>query len=162
MLGMDKLSARACRLWLAALLAAALLGLWVGGHAPPAGSLDDWDIPQLAAYLNRQGLALRLVSTSKEGANREKAFLTTTGQGWEDFNCLPKDPRQLHHWRGTLYCEWCPPGHEGSDLAFPPAEDCLVVGPFVLFGDRQLLDHVRALLAGHVPRDPEPPHRGGA
>jgi hypothetical protein len=164
MLGMGKLSSRVSPAWLAAFLAGALLAVWVGGgRAPPGGTLDGWDVPRLAAYLNRQGLGLHMVSASKDGANQQAAFLTTTGKGWEDFNRLTKDPGQVHRWQGTLYCEWGSWGHEGSILGFPPPEDCWIIGPFLFFGDRELLARVRAALTEFVPHDPDsPPPRPGS
>jgi hypothetical protein len=146
----NELSGRACWPLLAALLAGALLAVWArqrtSGPAAPAPPLDGWDIPRLAAHLNGEGLGLRMVATQKDGAVHQTAFLTTTGKGWEDLNRLPKDLNQINRWQGTLYCERVPGGDGWPGLAHPSDDCCLVVGPFLLYGDRELLGRVRAAL----------------
>jgi hypothetical protein len=154
MLGVSKLSWRACWPLLPALLAGALLTVTMAqrrdGAATPAVSLDDWDIPQLAAYLNDEGLGLRLVSTQKDGVIHHTAFLTTTDQEWIDLNHLPKTRQKIDRWQGSLYCERSPFG-DWSNQTHQWGDCCLVVGPFLLFGDRELLDRVRAALTPLVP-----------
>jgi hypothetical protein len=143
--------------WLvpAALLVAALLAAWAGrrpvGPARPVGPLDDWDIPRLVAYLNGQGLGLRAVSTQKEGTVGPTAFLTATGQEWDDFNRLPKDARRIGRWRGILYCERGAGGEARSGLIRQWDDRSLEAGPFLFFGDPDLLALVRAALAPLAP-----------
>ena len=146
MLGASKLSWRMCGLLLV-FVAGALLVVGVGrrkdGRATPAVPLDDWDIPQFAAFLNERGLGLRLVSTMKGGDARYTAFLTTTDLEWENLNHLVKDAKRINEWRGTLYCErergndnwWLLTRHWGANY--------LIVGPFLLYGDPELLVLVR-------------------
>jgi hypothetical protein len=133
-------------------LAGALLIHCVGqrrdGPAPVAGPLDDWDIPRLVAHLNGQGLGLRVVSTLKGRVGSDRtAFLTTTDQGWEELSRLIRGRSQIDRWRGTLYCERGPAGGDWDDLKRQWGDCCLVVGPFLLFGDRELLGRVRAALS---------------
>ena len=147
--------------WLASvLLAGALLvhcvGQRTGSPATAAAPLDDWDIPRLVAYLNGKGLGLRMVSTRKDGVINQTAYLTTTNKGWEDCNPLRKDRQKIDLWQGTLHCElWRGTLHRERGLSRDDLSDqphlwgdcCLVVGPFLLFGDRELLSRVRAALS---------------
>jgi hypothetical protein len=148
--GVSKLPWRACRPLLPVLLVGALLAFTVGQRgrhpATPAVPLDDWDVPQLVAYLNEQGLGLRMLATGPHGVTDRTAFLTTTDREWADLNTLSKDPRRIDRWRGTLYCERCPGGENRSDLIHQWGDRCLVAGPFLLYGDRELLDRVGAAL----------------
>jgi hypothetical protein len=150
MLGVSKLSVRAAAL-LPALLAAALLAVAVwqrpDGPPQPAMRLDGWDVPRLAEHLNEQGLGLRLVAAGEGAAVARKAYLTRTGKGAADFNLLAKDPGQAHVWRGSLYCERGPAGADWSQLRRQWGGCCLAAGPFILFGDPDLLAQARAALA---------------
>jgi hypothetical protein len=147
----SKLSGRAGRPFLAALLGGALLAvaLWQrpDGPAPPDRALNDWDIPQLVSYLNGNGLGLRLVPAQKGGASCQEAFLTTTDREWIDLNELPKIHERMHDWQGTLYCQRNAGGYDLSGQMDYWGDCCLAAGPFLLFGDRELLARVRAALS---------------
>lgn len=138
---------------LAILAASALVIVWIPHKSrlpasPPP--LSDWNIPQLAAYLNGEGLTLRLVSTRKDGWVGDSAFLTTTDKKWAELNLLFKHPHLIGRWRGTLYCEKNP---AGADLARVGGDYTLVVGTFLFYGDPELLARVRAALTPLVPAD---------
>ncbi len=148
----SKLSLWAFRLLASVLVTGALVVHCVGRRtaspATPARPLDGWDIPRLVAYLNGKGLGLRVVSTLKGGGGTEvMAFLSTTDRGWEELTRLPRDRSQVGRWRGTLHCERGPGGGDWADLQRQWGDCCLVVGPFLLFGDRELLGRVRAGLS---------------
>jgi hypothetical protein len=149
MAGVSKLSWRVCWPLVPAVLTGALLAVPLGqrggGSAPRAVSLDDWDIGRLVTYLNGEGLRLRRVSTQRRGVSPLRAYLTTTAKEWLDLDSLPKDPDRIARWRGTLYCERGPADH-WPDLQGQWGDCCLVVGPFLFFGDRELLGRVRAAL----------------
>ncbi len=148
MVAVCKLAARAWRPLLIVLVASAALALCSrqrkSGPPTSAVALDDWDIPRLADYLNRKGVPLRLVATQNNGTIRHNAFLTTTDKEWDDLSRPVKDPRWIGRWRGTLYCERNP---EGDDLARQWGDCYLEVGPFMFFGDPELLARVRTVLA---------------
>jgi hypothetical protein len=150
----SKGAARASWALPAVVLAGLLLAIWVGlprrGRAPTAAPLDEWDIPQLVSYLNGEGLGLRLVATQKDGVIHTTAFLTTTPKGWEDLNRLQRGRTRIDQWQGTLHCERGPGGEAWADLARQWGNRALVVGPFLLYGDRELLGRVRHALAAHV------------
>lgn len=144
-------------LWLCAALllsaAAFPLGRWAAkGNATGATpDLDKWDLPRLNQHLNRQGLALRLVATSPAQGVSSNAFLTRTQQGAEELGNLPKVAERVASWRGTVYCErTCSPA--ARDVQIDLWGDCCwSVGPFLFFGDRELLAEVRACLEGSAP-----------
>jgi hypothetical protein len=114
------------------------------GSAPAARSINDWDIAELAIYLNRNGIEVRLRTTPKNGPLGRSAYLTTTTKEWNDLSSLIKDPKHMQGWRGTLYCERVGEGKPYIELW---GNYCLVVGPFLLYGDPELLDRVRSALA---------------
>jgi hypothetical protein len=78
----------------------------------------------------------------KGGDARYTAFLTTDIE-WENLNRLVKDSKRINEWRGTLYCE----RERGNDnwwsLTQQWGANYLIVGPFLLYGDRELLVLVR-------------------
>lgn len=159
MVDVNKLGARTYKPLLIVLLAGAVFAVWIGRHKSgfqtSAETLDAWDIPRLAAYLNDKGLSLRMVATLKEGTLRDirysnKAFLTTTDKQWDDLTRLAKTPAWIGRWRGSLYCERNP---AGDDLARKWGDCYLEVGPFVFFGDPELLSHVRDALAPLLPSE---------
>jgi hypothetical protein len=144
---------RTCWLLLPALLAGVLLVFSTGQRrdhtASPVVPLHDWDIPRLVAYLNDEGLGLRLVVTDKDGVVCPNAYLTTTSKGWEELNALVKQPEQIERWQGILYCEHAQClGATWPSLTQHWGDCCLVVGPFLFFGDPHLLGRVRAALTG--------------
>lgn len=113
------------------------------GRATPVVPLDDWDIPQLVAYLNGKGLGLRMVPTQKDAATCQAAFLTTTDKEWDELSRLAKNQALIGQWRGTLYCKR---NMGGEELAFLWGDYHLVVGPFLFFGDIELLERVQTAL----------------
>jgi hypothetical protein len=106
--------------------------------------LDDWDVPRLVDHLSKQGLELRVVSTQNRSTSLHNAYLTTTDKKWGELNHMLKVPEQAEGWRGTLYVER---SHDTDVRAFYWGDCCLVAGPFVFFGDRDLLARVRAVLS---------------
>lgn len=107
--------------------------------------LNDWDVPALVEHLDRAGLKLRLCSPRKDGAITRFAYLTTTDKTWADLSCLRRnDSRGFQEWRGTVFCER---SNKDWQLAFDPRDErYLEVGPFVFYGDVELLERIRVLL----------------
>lgn len=132
-----------------ALAASALLAMSIDSrqrHPADKSPLHDWDIPQLVGHLNEAGMGLRLVSVQKYGEPSRAAFLTTTEQKWQRLNRLVKSPHFIDRWQGTLYCERGPGGKAWTDLSRQWGDYVLVVGPFLFYGDPQLLVQVKAVL----------------
>ena len=116
-----------------------------GGERPP---LDDWDVPRLVDHLRKEGLQLRVVPTHKGGVPRYNAYLTTTDKKWEEFNHMCKVSEQMARWRGSLYVER---SNYPATRAEYWGDCCLAAGPFVFFGDRDLLVRVRNVLGESLP-----------
>jgi hypothetical protein len=122
----------------------------LAGPTPPLPPLDQWDIPTLADHLNRAGPEVRLRPVQKNGTFSQSAFLTTTDKNWFDLNALGKDPRWIHKWRGTVYCE-LRGGADSADLLRLWGDQGWSAGPFLFYGDAELLDRIRAALAPLAP-----------
>jgi hypothetical protein len=128
-----------------------LIGLPIGwayfrnNHAPPVSvAMEKGDIQSLVSHLDSRGLSLRLVHTDRNGkAPLYNAFLTSTPRTWEELNRLFKFPEHAHHhsnWRGVVYCERLSRGFTRDLAAW---EDCgMQIGPFLFFGDPELLDRI--------------------
>lgn len=112
-------------------------------------SLDEWDIPKLADYLNRAGLQVQLCSSQKSGWITRNAYLTTTPKSWDELNRLGINPgpSRIHEWRGVVYCERLGKGEPGFNLLC----HSLVVGPFLFYSDSELLRRIEAILAPSRP-----------
>jgi hypothetical protein len=108
--------------------------------------MKGWDIPRLAGYLNEKGLNLRLRPTQESGPIATSAYLLTDERPWLELNRLVKTPEFMEPWRGTLYCEWGGEGRRWNNLASQWGDCHLIAGPFIFFGDRELLARVRAVL----------------
>jgi hypothetical protein len=60
---------------------------------------------------------------------------------------MPKVRERIHSWRGTLFCLRKSGENDWSDLVLSWGDCCLEAGPFLFFGDRELLARVRAALS---------------
>jgi hypothetical protein len=136
----------------APVLAIVLAGAWEWGggasRGAPAADLSGWELPQLVEHLNAHGMGLRVVSVTKTNAPQgtNSAFLTTTKQTWSDLTHLLKVTEKIDTWAGTLYCERLhQPGARALQIELW-GDCCLVVGPFLFFGDRELLARASAIL----------------
>ena len=117
------------------------------GIGPVAASrpIHDWDITELTVHLNRKGVEVQLWAVPQSGPLNHSAYLTSTVKEWRDLNALNKDPRRIQEWRGTLYCERM--GESASQVLEQWGDRCLIVGPFLLYGDAELLERVRIAFA---------------
>jgi hypothetical protein len=111
-----------------------------------SGSIYGWDISELAAHLNRMGVEVRLRAVAMDGPIANSAYLTTTAKEWKDLNALPKDAKRIREWRGTLYCERVGES-DATHLIEQWGDHCLAVGPFLFYGDAEMLERVRKALA---------------
>jgi hypothetical protein len=137
-----------------ALAAMILLAISFGPRLDPRAtvlrSLENWDIPELADYLNRAGLELRMHSPQQNGPIIRTAYLTITVKDWDDLNPLIKDPSRVSAWRGTVYCERVT-AKDTEELAAEWGDPCLIAGPFVFYGDVELLERIRAAICESAP-----------
>jgi hypothetical protein len=142
-------------LWLltATFMAAVLLVIALAQRTrePATPTMDDWSLSELVDHLNREGLELRMVPPQKNGDIGNAMFLTSTDKRWNEINALTKDPRRIGEWRKIIYCESVK-GRDPSYLMSQWGENGLVVGPFLFYGDRELLRRVRAVLRDFATR----------
>jgi hypothetical protein len=132
-----------------AFMAMTFLTVWLGPRRaapqPAPLLLDNWDIPQLAAYLNRAGVEVYALPTRKYGVADSNGFLMVVKKDWSYVNGLVKDASEIHKWRGIVYC-----ARETAitlaDYARQWHNHCLRVGPFIFYGDAELLARIGAAL----------------
>jgi hypothetical protein len=117
---------------------------------PSARSLDDWELSELVEHLNVRGLNVHLRSTQENGAIAQTAFLTLTDRNWRSLNALKKDKKCIHEWRGVLFCERVGES-DTAHFADQWGDQCLTVGPFLFYGDVELLHRVRSALTSSAP-----------
>lgn len=116
---------------------------------PSPRPIEDWSLVELVDHLNRMGVDVRLRSTLEGGTIGPTVFLTTIDKDWRSLNALNKDPKRIGEWRGVLYCERA---DDSSARVIRIWEDRgLVVGPFLFYGDAELLHRVGVALAPFAP-----------
>jgi hypothetical protein len=91
-------------------------------------------------------LGLRVVPTSQDGRPKHNAYLTATGLRWKELNVLPRSAEHLGRWRGTLYCERSNYPNARPEEVDPGSDCWLRAGPFIFFGDPELLARLREAL----------------
>jgi hypothetical protein len=109
--------------------------------------LDDWSVADMARYLEGRGLGLRAVPTSSKGYIGPNAFLVRRDFSWLELERLPKNATRVHLWQGVAYFErWHNPlvAEERAEI-WDGA--CLLAGPFLFFGDLELLAQIRDVLS---------------
>jgi hypothetical protein len=133
----------------APLLVLALIWVWVWRTGPPVPRRDltRWDLPRLLEHLRARGVDLYATSPMKDGPIVDKVYLTTEPRDWPELQQLFRDNDQIDRWRGVLFCERLNVQDDRTWDLQRWGDCCLVVGPFVFFGDRDLLARVRAALA---------------
>ena len=98
-------------------------------------------------HLSAQGLHLHLKSSGAAGDIKERAFFTRSAhKNNETLNRLFKAKQRIEEWQGIVSCERFAAPTVGSEFEHIWGDCCLVVGPFVFFGDRELLSEIREAL----------------
>lgn len=119
---------------------------------PEALPLNRWDVLQLASYLKEAGLNLRPQSVQEDGRIGQSVYLTSTEKDWQELNGLIKDPKRIHQWRGIVFCTYEGP-IAAENLARQWGDQGLLVGPFVFYGDGELLARINVALNRPAPLD---------
>jgi hypothetical protein len=133
---------------LALLLVAAIVAFWEWWCGPTAVPPDptDWEMERMVEYLHTKKVPFRAINSNRNGVVHDGVYLTTTSKSWEELVVLARFPGQIDRWQGTLFCERTSAITRRTQQRI--WEDCcLVVGPFLFFGDRDLLAQVRAAFA---------------
>ncbi len=139
--------------WPVVLAALAALGLAWSGQRPAADGpgeasfvrLDGWGLPELLRHLEARGLGLHALPTFQGGSLDRSAYLTVPGKSLEEVKYLVMDPGRIHRWTGVVFCEDCP-RLDARNLEVLGTDCSLRVGPFIFFGDRDLLARIRGAL----------------
>ena len=121
-----------------------VLGRWLA--ATPAVPIDRWEVKDLVARLDDQGVRVRSVPVMHDGPLAGGAFLTTTSRSWEELNAMRIMPERIGDWDGTVYC-----ARKSGGLSGDPRPGCWgecgeCDGPFLFFGDPALRARIRAAL----------------
>jgi hypothetical protein len=130
------------------LVGLAIVTCWKTPSAPERSEagLDDWEVPDLVGYLQGRGLQLHLSPTGPVANARISAYLTTTAKPGGELFWLAKDRRAMHRWAGAVYCERLRHPEDREECVASWADCGLRAGPFVFFGDPELLARIRTAL----------------
>jgi hypothetical protein len=104
-------------------------------------------VADLLPHLEGRGLHFHASGTRENGPVVRNAFLTREERAWTDLGGLPKDPSKARSWSGIVYCECATREEAREDVLAGWGECGLRAGPFVFFGDPELLAEIRAALA---------------
>jgi hypothetical protein len=108
--------------------------------------VSDWDIPKLVSHFHARGLPVRIVFTKKDGVTMSNAFLTTTDQGFDELNVLPRGKRYIDQWRGVVYCEIIKNRQQRTDASIGMEGYYLERDHFIFVGDPALLARIGTAL----------------
>jgi hypothetical protein len=108
--------------------------------------MDDWDVPDLAGYLEGQGLRLHLSPTAAGRNASANAYLTTAVRPGAELYGLVKDTNNMQPWAGVVYCERLRHPENREEILASWADCGLRADPFVFFGDPALLARIRTAL----------------
>ena len=112
----------------------------------PAPAQQDWQIEDLVARLQRDGLKIRAVPNAETGPLNQGAYLTTTDKTWSQLNLLKAFTERINEWQGTVVCLRVKKGPLGEPLVQAWGEGWERVGPFAIFGDAELRSRIRQAL----------------
>jgi hypothetical protein len=105
--------------------------------------LRQWDVPDLAEHLRTTGLSVRVLPTGEGAPSADRAYLTTTALNWRELDRLVKLPETLDGWKGVVFCERNLDDLNRASRLHLWGEHCTCAGPFLLFGDPELLEEIR-------------------
>jgi hypothetical protein len=114
-----------------------------GQPAPAPDPLASWGIPKMRARLAERLPHLVQTADAAGGQAEVGFYLTTAPRPWEALNRLSCVPERADRWRGAVHC-----GHYCEVLPVVEGwgEHGLVAGPFLFFGDPELLSQIQDAL----------------
>jgi hypothetical protein len=118
---------------------------WTGVR--PAERMKEWDCRDLVDHLHANGLQYQAVATSENGSWEQNVYLTRSARPWSELNTALKLREHLDAWRDAVYCEKAPTPSRREEQMRDWGDCCLYIGPFVFFGDRDMLAEIQASLA---------------
>jgi hypothetical protein len=120
---------------------------WMKTEAPATERMKAWDCHDLVDQLHASGLHYQAMATSENGSWEQNVYLTRSGRKWSDLNTVPKLREHIDAWRGAVYCEKASAPWRREEQLRDWGDCCVYIGPFVFFGDRQMLAEIEASLA---------------
>jgi hypothetical protein len=133
-------------LWLAAaaVAASALVTRCPSRRPAPAPDLlESWGVADMRARLGERLPHLVQTADAADGSFEAGFYLTAAPASWEALNHLPRTPERAGRWRGVAHCRRY--GVE-RPVADGWGEHGLAAGPFLFFGDPELLAQIRVAL----------------
>ena len=131
----------------AVFLAGIALAAWLGQRtaSPPPPTLDSWTLAELTDHLERAGLHLHATPAERNGGHRA-VYLTTRETSADEIGRLNKAPERLPSWHGVLYAERVDDAERRQVMLDAWGDAGRSAGPFVFYGDPELVSRVRAIL----------------
>jgi hypothetical protein len=115
-----------------------------GVAQPPPGAINNWSMADLLRHAQSRGLRLHPTPTGLGRPLHRNAFFSERDTTWDRLNVLPKDPAAIARWAGVVYCERVTELGVTEEEVESWGEYALAIGPFVFFGDPELLARLRA------------------
>jgi hypothetical protein len=116
-------------------------------QAPLPDVTEQWDSRDVGEHLRGTGLECRVVGVDSGGLDKGSAFFTETDKTWGELNALPKTVESIASWRGSVFCRKVGSTDGWAYQMELWGENCLQVGPFIFFGDAELLGEIGESLA---------------
>jgi hypothetical protein len=129
---------------LLAVTACAAYALWRPAPRPAPGG-----IPELVHLLEQNGPRLYRVSSMARHEMPKNVYLTTSPRTFDEVNALYKSPEAQDAWRGVVYCEVTSAAVQ-QDMLDQWGPLGMAAGPYVFFGDPELLRAIRATLPAEM------------
>jgi hypothetical protein len=129
-------------------LAACLMLVGVWGLAEPA-KVDprNWHLADFVRHLHERGLHLKVVSSRQDGRWGGDLYLTENSDlTWQSFQVKPRTAARIEQWRGSVWVRRLPRGDTAWSLYDWQEPGCRI-GPFLLFGDEELIERIRQTFA---------------
>jgi hypothetical protein len=132
--------------WLVAvvflLLVAAIL---VCKRPRPEPAQASWTVDTLVEHVRRADPTLYLVLVCEERGTYCGVYFCTRQRSREELQGLRRMPRFAGHWKGVVFADRLGPEWNRVDTD-GWGENGLVIGEVLLFGDPEMLEHIRGLL----------------
>jgi hypothetical protein len=140
-------------IFLAAVTAVPLTcGLRSRSATSPPTVTESRTFTELAEVLSQAAPDLHVVPTMKNGSLEMGFYLCTDARSWEQLTSVSRSYRRADKWQGLVCCERI--GH-----AFPEweiqewGEHAMQIGPFLFFGDPDLLRRIDQIIRNHSKRE---------
>lgn len=135
-------------------LTMSLLVAWIGSCQMPSSPvslmMDDWNVPRLVAHLRKAGVEVHTMPCQQNDVLDSCVYLSVNQKQWSDVSGLSKSPKRIHEWRGIVYCVRESPD-SAENLAAQWGDRCLRIGPFICYGDADLLGRIGAAVYHSAP-----------